>query len=191
MSGEQAHSPRASAAKPERHQLFISYSHEDRDLVDRLSTMLRSLEQRDGQERWDDSRIQAGMVWREEIGKALASARVALLMVSADFLASDFVNRKELPELFHAAKQEGLRILWVPLRPCLWKDIPEIEQYQAAIPPSRTLANMTEVEQEEAFVQIAEEIKKALQEEDQRQEAERLARPPRLATTQTAADPIH
>jgi hypothetical protein len=47
------------------------------------------------------------MVWREEIKKALASAQVALLMVSADFLASDFVTREELPELFHAAKKEG------------------------------------------------------------------------------------
>ena len=60
--------------KPERRQLFISYSHLD-------------------------------------------SAWVALLLVSADFLASDFVTRSELPPLFHAAKQEGLRILWVHLRP--------------------------------------------------------------------------
>ncbi len=157
----------------QRHQLFISYSHKDREWVDRLRTMIKPLEQRHGLDRWDDSRIQAGDLWREEIEKALASARVALLLVSADFLASDFVTREELPELFHAAKQEGLRILWVPLRPCLWKDIPEIEQYQAAIPPGRTLAQMAEVEQEEAFVQIAEEIKRAFQEEAQQRAREK------------------
>lgn len=84
MSGEQAHPPQASAAKPERHQLFISYSHKDREWVERLRTMIKPLERRHGLDRWDDSRIQAGMVWREEIEKALASARVALLMVFGD-----------------------------------------------------------------------------------------------------------
>ena len=59
-------------------------------------TMMKPLGQRYGLERWDDSRIRAGMVWREEIEKALASAQVALLMVSTDFLASDFVMRKDL-----------------------------------------------------------------------------------------------
>jgi len=184
VSGDQAQppQPQPSGVKPERRQLFISYSHRDSAWVERLRTMLRPLEQRYGLERWDDSRIQPGSLWREEIEKALASARVALLLVSADFLASDFVTRSELPPLFHAAKREGLRILWVPLRPCLWRDIPEIEQYQAAIPPGRTLARMSEVEQEEAFVQIAEEIKKVFQEEAERkarerkEEAERLAR---------------
>ncbi len=158
---------------PERSQLFISYSHRDSKWLERLRTMLRPLEQHHGLELWDDSRIQPGSLWREEIEKALASARVALLLVSSDFLASDFVTRNELPTLFRAAKQEGLRILWVPLRPCLWQDIPEIEQYQAAIPPDRTLASMKEVEKEEAFVQIAEEIKKVFQDEAERQARQR------------------
>ncbi len=105
---------------PERSQLFISYSHRDGEWVERLRRMLQPLEQRYGLERWDDSRIRAGMQWRDEIRTALAGAQVALLMVSADFLASDFVTREELPPLFHAAREEGLRILWVPLRPCLW-----------------------------------------------------------------------
>jgi formylglycine-generating enzyme required for sulfatase activity len=173
---------------PERSQLFISYSHKDREWVDRLRTMIKPLEQRYGLERWDDSRIQAGMVWREEIEKALASAQVALLLVSADFLASEFVTWEELPELFHAAKQEGLRILWVPLRPCLWRDIPEIEQYQAAIPPGRTLGRMTEVEQEEAFVQIAEEIKKVFREEAERQARDRKEEEERLAREKEALE---
>ena len=188
LSGDQAHPQPSSAPKPQRRQLFISYSHRDTAWVERLRTMLRPLEQRYGLERWDDSRIQAGMVWREEIEKALGSAQVALLMVSADFLASDFVTREELPELFHAARKEGLRILWVPLRPCLWKDIPEIEQYQAAIPPARTLAQMAEVEQEEAFVQIAQEIKRAFQEEAQRRAREKEERERQEAERQAESE---
>ena len=167
--------------QPERRQLFISYSHRDGEWVERLRRMIKPLEQRYGLERWDDSRIQAGGLWRQEIEQALANASVALLLVSADFLASDFVTRSELPPLFRAAKQKGLRILWVPLRPSLWNHIPEIEQYQAVIPPSRTLAEMAEVEQERAFVQIAELILSTFQEQEERlarqreEEAERLA----------------
>jgi formylglycine-generating enzyme required for sulfatase activity len=182
LSSEQGQPLQSAAAKPERRQLFISYSHRDGEWVERLRRMIRPLEQRYGLERWDDSRIQAGGLWRQEIEQALASASVALLMVSADFLASDFVTLSELPPLFLAAKQEGLRILWLPLRPSLWKHIPEIEQYQAVIPPGRTLAEMAEVEQERVFVQIAELILSTFQEQEEsrarlrKQEEKRLAR---------------
>ena len=181
MGSEQGHPLQSASGQPERRQLFISYSHRDGEWVERLRRMIKPLELRYGLERWDDSRIQAGGLWRQEIEQALASASVALLLVSADFLASDFVTRSELPPLFRAAKQKGLRILWVPLRPSLWKHIPEIEQYQAVIPPGRTLAEMAEVEQERAFVQIAELILSTFQEQEERlarlkkEEAERLA----------------
>jgi len=57
---DQAIPQRPAAPKPERHQLFISYSHRDGVWVERLRTMIKPLEQRYGLERWDDSRIQAG-----------------------------------------------------------------------------------------------------------------------------------
>jgi hypothetical protein len=181
LGSEQGHPLQSASVQLERRQLFISYSHRDGEWVERLRRMIKPLEQRYGLERWDDSRIQAGGLWQQEIEQALASASVALLLVSADFLASDFVTRRELPPLFRAAKEKGLRILWVPLRPSLWKHIPEIEQYQAVIPPGRTLAEMAEVEQERAFVQIAELILSTFQEQEERlarlreEEAERLA----------------
>ncbi len=157
-------------------------------MVERLRTMLRPLEQRHGLERWDDGRIRAGDLWREEIEKALASAQLALLMVSDDFLASDFVTRSELPQLFTAAEKEGLRILWVPLSPCLWKYVPEIERYQAVIPPARTVAEMDPVEQKRAFVQIAERILSTFQEEAERQARESMEEQERLARQQEALE---
>ena len=109
---------------PERDQLFISYSHVDREWVVRLQTMIRPLVRSHGLRLWDDSQIQAGDKWREEIETALAAAKVALLLVSSDFLASEFVNNSELPQLLTAAVEEGLRILWVPLRPSLVRRTP-------------------------------------------------------------------
>ena len=146
---------------PERNQLFISYSHVDRGWVERLQTMIRPLVRSHGLRLWDDSQIQPGDKWREEIETALAAAKVALLLVSSDFLASEFVNNSELPQLLTAAEEEGLRILWVPLRPSLVRRTP-IDAYQALLDPGRPLARMDPVEQEEALVEIALAIEKAL-----------------------------
>ena len=147
--------------RPERNQLFISYSHADREWVDRLQKMIRPLERSHGLRLWDDSQIQPGDKWREEIEAALAAAKVALLLVSSDFLASEFVTNSELPQLLTAAEEEGLRILWVPVRPSLVRRTP-ISAYQALGDPGRPLARMDRVEQEEALVEIALAIEMAL-----------------------------
>ena len=158
----------------ERDQLFISYSHVDREWVVRLQTMIRPLVRSHGLRLWDDSQIQPGDKWREEIETALAAAKVALLLVSSDFLASEFVTNSELPQLLAAAMEEGLRILWVPLRPSLVRVTP-IYAYQALGDPGRPLARMDPVEQEEALVEIALAIQKAL--------APRQVSPPAAAKT--------
>ena len=142
----------------ERHELFISYSHKDRVFLERFWTHLSPLETQYGLQRWDDSRIQPGDIWLDEIERALARAQVALLLVSPDFLASDFIRRQELPCLFEAAQNDGLKILWVPLLPCSWKRFRQIEQYQAVIPVDKTLAEMGEVERDRALVAITDHI---------------------------------
>jgi formylglycine-generating enzyme required for sulfatase activity len=148
---------------PERDQLFISYSHVDRGWVERLQTMIRPLVRSHGLRLWDDSQIQPGDKWRQEIETALAAAKVALLLVSSDFLASEFVTNSELPQLLAAAEaeEEGLRILWVPVRPSLVGLTP-ISAYQALGDPARPLAGMNPVEQDEALVKIALAIAKEL-----------------------------
>jgi|688.fasta_scaffold00545_54 formylglycine-generating enzyme required for sulfatase activity len=151
----------AMTPRPERDQLFISYSHVDRQWVVRLQTMIRPLVRSHGLRLWDDSQIPPGAKWRQEIEAALAAAKVALLLVSSDFLASEFVTNSELPQLLTAAEEEGLRILWVPVRPSLVMRTP-ISAYQALGDPGRPLARMDPVEQEEVLVEIALAIEMAL-----------------------------
>jgi formylglycine-generating enzyme required for sulfatase activity len=143
--------------------VFISYSHADRDWVERLKRMMAPLLRGSGQELrlWDDSQIEAGTKWREAIETALAQAKVALLLVSDHFLASEFVMGEEVPRLLAAAEAEGVRVLWVSLSACLVEET-EIHHYQAVLPPSRPLDQMAEAEVKEALKTIGLEIRKAL-----------------------------
>lgn len=144
-------------APPARDQVFFSYSHHDAEWLARLQTVLAPLTRSGRIDAWDDRRIQAGDTWREEIAAALGRARVAVLLVSPDFLASDFIAKHELPVLLEAARQGGLRILWVPLRSSLVEHT-ELEAYQAVLEVKRPLAERPEREVEAALVAVARAI---------------------------------
>lgn len=143
-----------------RHQVFISYSHQDKEWLRKLRTMLKPLIRKGKISVWDDTHIQPSQQWRNEIQQALAQAKVAVLLVSRDFLASDFIAEEELPPLLDAAEKEGLKILWIPIRASLYKET-EIEKYQATHDPANPLASLNPAEQEVVLVKIAEAIKTA------------------------------
>ncbi|NIA13347.1 MAG: TIR domain-containing protein [Nitrospiraceae bacterium] len=134
--------------------VFISYSHRDREWLDRLQVHLKPQERTGAIEAWDDTRCQPGTKWKEEIANALAAAKVAILLVSADFLASDFIANNELPPILEAAKSEGLTILSVIVSPCRFAQTPMLPEFQAVNAPSRPLTAMSKAEQEQVFVDV-------------------------------------
>jgi hypothetical protein len=69
---------------------------------------------------WWDERIAPGQEWNEEIQSAISAARVFVLAVSADFIASDYIYLREMPAI-RAKRQNGGLVVPVILKPCSWE----------------------------------------------------------------------
>src|SRR3954454_14345473 len=145
------------APSPTRTKVFISYSHADQDWLDRLKLHLKPLV-REGLDCWDDTHIQPGDDWKQEIQNALDTARVAVLLISADFFASDFIDENELPPLLTAAEAKGVRILPVIISASRFARIPNLARFQAVNPPDRPLNEMPQAEQERVLDHLAHTI---------------------------------
>ena len=146
-----------------RDQVFISYSHRDAAWLDRLQVYLAPFERQGQVRRWDDTLIAPGERWAQEINEALARAKVAVLLVSAQFLASDFIARVELPRLLGAAEDQGVTILPLVLDWCNFERMPELAQFQSINPPSQPLEAMSEIDGKAMLAKLAAAVADALQ----------------------------
>jgi molecular chaperone DnaK len=144
-----------------RNKVFISYSHRDRRWLDKLQIMLTPYIRGNTIEVWADTNILPGAKWMDDIEDALASAKVAVLLVTPDFLASEFVARNELPRILKAVEEEGLTILWVAVSASAYKET-GISQFQAANNPAAPMDLMKPARRNQEWVRICERIKEAL-----------------------------
>lgn len=125
-----------------RDQVFISYSHNDRnDWLQPLLKMLAPLIRNGSIKLWSDQDITVGQHWRDAIDDALAATKVAVLLVSHEFLASDFIVNHEIPYFLDAQKQGLLDIVWIPVGASLVKET-DLGRIQAASDPSQPLNTM-------------------------------------------------
>ena len=140
-------------------RIFVCYSHKDKEWKDRLCQMLAPF-LRDGDielELWvDDRGIQPGENWHKEIQSALKSAGVAVVLVSAPFLESEYVMKHELPEIISAAADEKLRLFWVYVSYAAY-DATELEPFQAAHDVSQPLYALGRPEQDEILLRVGAE----------------------------------
>ncbi len=146
-----------------KNHVFISYSHKDQKWLDKLNTGLKVLVRNNLIAVWDDTKIKSGANWKTEIKKALSLAKVAVLLVTPDFLASDFIVDNELPSLLKAAEKRGLVILWIAIKASLYDETP-IADFQAANDPAKPLAGLKPSHQEQVLVEICKRVKEAVQE---------------------------
>jgi len=152
-----------AAEREKRPNVFISYSHRDRDYLDRLLVHLKPLEKEGLIDLWVDTRIQSGDRWKREIDKALKRATVAVLLISADFLASDFITDDELPPLLRSAEERGTRIIPLVVKPCRFTRDKNLRHFQAINDPKDALVLLSDGAQEAYYDQVATEVEKSLQ----------------------------
>jgi len=158
--------PMAFSRRPEtRHdvdRLFISYSHKDRSTLDRLLVHLKPLEREGVVDAWNDTRIEAGADWKREVENALEHARAAILLVTADFLASDFIVENELPPLLHSAENRGTTVIPIIVKPCRYTRDKTLRRLQAINDPTRPLLSLDEVDQERILDTVAAAVESAM-----------------------------
>ena len=104
--------------------VFISYSHEDEDLRNKLETHLAGLKRQGAITTWHDRRIVPGDELHGRISDQLDTADIILLLVSADFIASDYCYDVEMTRALERHDHGEARVIPVILRPCDWKGAP-------------------------------------------------------------------
>ena len=149
------------APGPVRTTVFICYSHRDRVWLDRLSAHLSPIQ--GSVDLWDDRRIRPGDRWMNHIETALSMAKAAVLLVTADFIASDFIRNVELPRLLGAADEGGCRVIPVIVRRSMFEHLPELSCFQPINPPDHPLNALSEHEQDEIFVELTLTLLRVLQ----------------------------
>ncbi len=129
--------------------LFISYSHSDNEKHrwrERLTVFLSALGDELPLSVWEDSKIDPGAKYRDEIGAAIAQARAAILLVGPGFLGSKFIKEHELPHLLRAVESGDVNLYPVVVAWCPWEQS-DLEPYEAFNDPKAPLESLTESDQ--------------------------------------------
>lgn len=133
-----------------RHKIFVSYSHKDEKYRQDVETSLRTLNYTENKldfEWWDDKKIVPGSDWEQSIESKIEGATIGILIVSRNFLASEFIMRKEVPVLLEKMQNDGTRLLTIVAGACLFEKH-FFRKYQTINPPNRPLSSLGDHEQE-------------------------------------------
>ena len=112
-----------------------------------------------GIKKWCDRDIAPGDNWEHEIEKALNECQVALLLVSPDFLASRFINEREIPPIAKASQDASVPVLWLLVRPCLWQQFDFLSKTQSALPLDRCFASLELWQQDQILSDLCLKVK--------------------------------
>src|SRR6266536_4581768 len=104
--------------------VFISYAHEDEPLRAQLEKHLRLLQRQGCISTWQDRQIEPSTDWAQDIDEHLETASVILLLVSPDFLASDYCYEIEMKRALERHQRGEARVIPIILRPCDWRTSP-------------------------------------------------------------------
>ena len=147
-----------------RDQVFISYSRDDGDWLKKFQIALVPYVRNQTFKVWDDTQIEAGSRWQEKIDRALDSTRAAVLLVTQNFLASEYISKVELPYFLKASEKRNVAIFWVAASYSPYEETP-LKEIQCANDPENPLDCLSAAEQNKVIVKICKKIKTAFNQE--------------------------
>jgi hypothetical protein len=139
---------------------FISYAHEDKQYLAGLLKHLSTLVRQNLISRWYDGDILPGTEWHAQIMQHVRTDQIILLLISPDFMASDFCYSIEMDEALkrHAAGQ--VRVIPILLRPTDWQDTPfaDLQMLPKDAKPVSTWSD-----RDSAYINVVKGIRRAIQ----------------------------
>lgn len=144
-------------------KIFYSYSHKDEALKEILDTHLSILRRKNIIDTWSDRKIIPGQPWDLEIEKEIEKADLILLLISADFIASDFCYEKEVTKAVEFHKKGEKTLVPILLRECDWLGAP-FERIQGLPSDMRAITSKHWHNLDEAFNNVIQGLKKSINE---------------------------
>ena len=108
--------------------IFISYSHEDEEEMKFVYRHLRPLERYGKLECWHDKKMSGGDAWRQGIKRQLDQCSIAIILISIDFLNSEFIQNHEVQQMLERHARDQLRIYPIRIRSCHYKTHPWLDE---------------------------------------------------------------
>src|SRR5579862_7324846 len=139
--------------------LFYCYARKDKPLRDELEKHLSWLKRRYQLTNWHDREILPGEEWEQAIDRHLNTAHLILLLISPDFMASDYCYGKEMQSALERHKVGTCRVVPILLRPTYWEEAP-FSNLQ--ILPTNAKAVTRWPDQDEAFQDVVTEISRTI-----------------------------
>ena len=142
-----------TAAEPGPVHVFISYAHKDESFLEELQAHLALLQRQGAIESWHDRTIMPGAEWQGRIDEALKQAQIVLLLISADFLASNYIWDVEVSRALSRHDAGKTRVVPIILRSCDWQSAP-FARLQA-LPRNACPVTLWQVRNESRWVGVA------------------------------------
>lgn len=143
-------------------RIFISYSHRDGEWLKRLLAQLGVLQQEGLIAAWSDQNLRHGDEWPVELRRAIDGADIAILLLSANFLSSDFITTKELPALLERRTAGLTTLLPLVVTPCAWRLSTQLKGLEVRPKVRESVQHGSEVEQEADLADMTTEIARLL-----------------------------
>ena len=140
---------------------FISYSHHDKAALDRLHVHLKNLTRGGHIETWYDRDILAGSDLNAEIARELEAADLFLLLVSPDFIASDYCVEREMKRAVERHAAGAARVVPIIVEECDWKEMGELRQLKAVPKDGKAISEWAN--SNTAYLNVVQELRRIIE----------------------------